>query len=162
MALVLVGVCKPSEHPLPIMCVFPCWLGMLCDTDSECVPLPSLSQPAARVFIEETVETKKVGMREGIPSEGNADLPQLSFLLCCSMSPFANLLWLWSCPLVFFLYRLIQSSEISFLTTYLSLNMYPVFRFTLLDDSSHLSCDPHQIMSFKLPKLRKGQKRSQQ
>lgn len=56
---------------------------MLCDADAKCVPVSSLSQPAARVLIEETVETKKVEMREGIPSKGKANLPQLSFLPCC-------------------------------------------------------------------------------
>lgn len=39
---------------------------------------------AARVPIEETVETKKVEMREEIPSKGNTDLGESS---CCSSAP---------------------------------------------------------------------------
>lgn len=67
-----------SELPLSITCGFPSCLWML-----YCIS--SLSQPAARILIEETVETKKVEMREGIPPEGKAALLQLSFLLCCAM-----------------------------------------------------------------------------
>lgn len=52
---------------------------------TEHVSMSPVSQPAARVLVEETVETRKVEMREGIPSEGNANLLQLSFLLCCTM-----------------------------------------------------------------------------
>lgn len=39
---------------------------------------------AARVPIEETVETKKVEMREEIPSKGNTDPGESS---CCSSAP---------------------------------------------------------------------------
>lgn len=49
---------------------------------TEHVPVSPVSQPATRVFVEETVEIKKLDMREGIPPEGNADLLWLS-LLCC-------------------------------------------------------------------------------
>lgn len=67
-----------------------------------------------------------------------------------------------SCSLLLFFNCRFQRSIISFLSTYLSLNTYLVLRFALLDNSSHLPNDPHQIMFFKLPKLRKRQKRSQQ
>lgn len=49
---------------------------------------------AARVPIEETVETKKVEMREEIPSKGNADLNvfllQLSALSCKTMQTYLS------------------------------------------------------------------------
>lgn len=83
--MAFVVVYTPSELPLSITCVFPSWLWTLCDADAECVAISSLSQPAARVLLQKTVETKKVEIKEGIPSEGKADLLQLSFLLCCAM-----------------------------------------------------------------------------
>lgn len=47
---------------------------MLYYADSEHVLVSSMSLPATRVLVEETVVTKKVEMREGVPLEGNPHL----------------------------------------------------------------------------------------
>lgn len=66
------------------------------DDDSGCVPVFFVSPPAARVPVEETVETKKVEMREEIPSEGTAHLNvlllQLSALFCKKMQTYSSVL----------------------------------------------------------------------
>lgn len=59
---------------------------VLSDSDDDSACFPVFPPPAARVPIEETVETKKVEMREEIPKKGTANmnvfLLQLSALSC--------------------------------------------------------------------------------
>lgn len=121
-----------------------------------------LSPPVTRVAVEETVETKKVEMKEGVPSKGTAHLNVL-LLVCLSSDTkifphFDSCLFL--LRLLFFSYGRIEIPPVV---------SFFLFCFIIFCCVSPLHMQTHHVslvmltksVCFKLPKLRKSLKRSQ-
>lgn len=145
------------------------------DNDSGCVSVFL----AARVAIEETVETKKVEMREELPTKGTTDLNifllQLSAVSCktrkltCPFSatkifdclvPLCVFIPFLSCSIFYFCFR--QSHYIFYCSCLFCLIIFCFASRLRLQIHSISVVFLTQSVSFKFPKLRKSLKRSQE
>lgn len=138
------------------------------DDDSGSVPMCVFFSPAARVPIEETVETKELEMREEIPTKGTAEpckkcklfcptSATIVFVLCCLL---CNSCYLFDSLLFLAVDRLIALSTV----VACSCLCYLIFccaSLLYLQINSISLVMLTQSVSFKFLKLRKSLKRSQ-